>query len=145
MCLACQWPTPLRNRSHVAVSIYLRWLPIVFWPPANWFRNRAIVRALKNLRESQGRDKTQWNINKNGVQTLFQFQNIYRINTRRWWGLLELQLIFRSSSELLAGAKQRCLLPHVFAVFGVVCSGKCKREFYLQACVLIIFRKKDFR
>ena len=31
-------------------SFLLRWLPIVFWPRANWFRNRAMAQALKNLR-----------------------------------------------------------------------------------------------
>ena len=43
---------------------------------------------------------------------------------------------------------QRSLLPHIFAVFGVVCGGNTKREFYLQTCVLIFSKialKKDIR
>ena len=33
--------------------IILRCLPVVFWPRANWFRNRAITWAFKNLREGR--------------------------------------------------------------------------------------------
>ena len=37
------------TRRHI---FHLRWLPMVFWPRANWFRNRAMAQALRNLRVS---------------------------------------------------------------------------------------------
>ena len=102
-----------------------------------------MVRALKNYAKV-ARDKTQSNVNKHGVQicekkifgtvksSLFQFQNIYQMNTRRCPSVLntkEKSTRFAGASIHLSGrhanyshgAKQRSLLPHVFAVFGVVC------------------------
>ena len=78
----------------------------------------------------------------NGCASLFQFQNIYRINTRRSPSVLntkEKSTRFAGGSINLSGrhanyshgAKQRSLLPHlqVFAVFGVVCGGNTKENF----------------
>ena len=70
----------------------------------------------------------------NSCASLFQFQNIYRMNTRRCPSVLntkEESTRFAGASINLSGrhanyshgAKQRSLLPDVFAVFGVVCGG----------------------
>ena len=70
----------------------------------------------------------------NTCASLVQFQNIYRMNTRRCPSVLstnEKSARFAGASINLSGrhanyshgAKQRSLLPQVFAVFGVVCGG----------------------
>ena len=40
------------NAWGVLTKWHLRWLPIVFWPRANWFRNRAMAQA-KSTRNSR--------------------------------------------------------------------------------------------
>lgn len=133
-------------------SFELRWLPIVFWARAYWFWNRVMAWTLKNLRKV-ARDKTQWIVNKHGVQncekifwnscaSLFQFQNIYRMNTRRCLSVLntkEKRTKFAGASinmfmisryaNYSHGPKQGSLLPYVFAVFGVVCGRNTKENF----------------
>ena len=70
----------------------------------------------------------------NSCASLFRFQNIYRTNKRHCPSVLntkEKSARFAGTSINLYdrhanyshGAKQRSLLPHVFAVFGVVCGG----------------------
>ena len=63
-----------------------------------------------------------------------QFQNIYRMKTRQCPSVLNTKAkstrfagasidLFARHANYSHGAKQRSLLPHVFAVFGVVCGG----------------------
>ena len=70
----------------------------------------------------------------NSSASLFQFQNIYRMNTRHYPSVLntkEKSTRFAGASinfsgryaNYSKGPKQCSLLPHVFAVFGVVCGG----------------------
>ena len=70
----------------------------------------------------------------NSCASLFQFQNIYRMKTRRCPSVLntkEKSMRFAGASinlsgrhaNYLHGTKQRSLLPHAIAVFGVVCGG----------------------
>ena len=47
-----QWQLAYWNLLELWILIIARWLPIVFWPRANWFRNRAMVQALKSVRVS---------------------------------------------------------------------------------------------
>lgn len=64
--------------------------------------------------------------------SLFQFQNIYRVNRRHCPSVLNTKEkhkrfavasidLSNSHANYLDGAKQHSLLPHVFAVFGGVC------------------------
>ena len=70
----------------------------------------------------------------NSCASLFQFQNIYRMKTRQCPSVLNTKVkstrfagasidLFARHANYSHGAKQRSLLPHVFAVFGVVCGG----------------------
>lgn len=79
------------------------------------------------------------NIFRNSCACLFQFQNIYRMNKRHCPSVLntkEKSTRFAGASIYLShrhanyshGAKHRSLLPHVFAVFGVVCGGNSNEK-----------------
>ena len=70
----------------------------------------------------------------NSCASLFQFQNIFRMKTKQCPSVLNTKVkgteFAGASIDLSArhanyshGVKQRILLPHVFAVFGVVCGG----------------------
>ena len=70
----------------------------------------------------------------NSCASLFRFQNIYRTNKRHCPSVLNIKEkstrfagtsinLYDRHANYSHGAKQRSLLPHVFAVFGVVCGG----------------------
>ena len=94
-------------------------------------KSRAIKRnEMSTNMASKFAKKNFWN----SCASLFQFQSIYRMNTRRRPSVMntkEESSRFAGTSINLSGlhanyshgAKQRSLLPHVFAVFGVVCRG----------------------
>ena len=114
--------------------------PKVFWPRAYWFRNRATARPLK-IHAKVVRDKNAmtcqqtWRPNFGTVARVsFQFQNSYRMNTRRCpsvFNTKEKSTRFAGASINFSGrhanysheAKQSSLLPHAFSAFGVVCGG----------------------
>ena len=139
------WNQGSLSLKHVREQVVsLRRLPIAFWPRANWFRNRAMARALKrSTRKSRAmkRNEMSTNITPKFYETLcaslLQFQNIYQKNTKRcssalntkekstWSAGASINLSGRHPNDS-HGAKQRSLLPHIFAAFGLVCGRNTK-------------------
>ena len=75
----------------------------------------------------------------NSCASVCQFKNIYRVNTTRYPSVLNTNEkstrfagdsinLFGHHANYSHGEKQRSLLPHVFAVFGVVYGGNSKEN-----------------
>ena len=63
----------------------------------------------------------------NSCASLFQFQNIYRMNTRRCSS--EKTTRFAMVVTRITRMGKNSFLPHVFTIFGVVCGGNTKENF----------------
>ena len=126
----------------------LRWLPIVFWPRAGWFRISHDVASFKKCtRESRTGSRSKMSTNmtskfvfrKNCVNFLF-LRNVYRINRRPYLFLRDIKerracyvgVPFKETdfydrhASNSHGSQQG--LPYVFAVLGVVCAAGANSE-----------------